>query len=131
MNLGDVEIMKLTESELIKRNEPILLHNTIILDSGKLDKYEYGLMLLAALASGGNRTLHILFNTDMSADLWDAISEWVRALRIFETDTDVFKVPQHLTETHGKNMVDYLNRMFNMGDDKVCGIFVAVITKSI
>lgn len=123
--------MKLTGSNILKKMEPVALHNTIILDSGKSDKYEYGLMALVALESGNNRTLHILFNTDMSADLYNAISEWVHALRIFETNTDVFKVPQYLTEAHGKNMVDYLNRMFDMGDDKVCGIFVAVITKSI
>lgn len=89
--------MKLTETKLIKGHESVLLHNTVLLDSGKMENYEYGLMILAALESGGNHTLHILFNTVMSADLWNAISEWVHALRIFETNTDVFKVPQHLT----------------------------------
>ena len=124
--------MRLTESEIIKNKKPVIADNRTLLDCDcDCERYHYLLIIGTNTERSEHRVFKIMFNKDISTELYITLHEWIKACNVFDTKFDKVKysmdVPLRVKDS--QEMVNYLNDVFDTKDNKVLNIRWAVFYK--
>lgn len=126
--------MRLTETEIINNKKPIIMDNRVLLD-GDCKRYNYRLIIETNTERNKRKykIFQIMFNKDISTNLYITFYEWIKACNIFDTKfdniekCDIDSVPRRIKNS--QEVIDYLNDMFDTKDNRVLNIRWAVFHK--
>lgn len=113
--------MRLTETDIVKRNPPIVIDNRILLDGNSdFEPFEFILYIDTIIGHSIHKTFVVKFNSDVRESIYSTFEKWIKACKLFkckESKTLKANVPYKLLDNN--NIINFLNTTFDTSTGEV------------